>query len=175
MIITSRLVFTQIKLGQRAYLSRILPSIGRTLPLFLIHPLPAIHLVHVLGSLLTTASHASNDALQQILSTICSPSSILFDPRYTSRPKPHVGLLNRTFPPSPRDGYKTPARLPSTISVHNLATAEERAAFASAIMDKRNPNSFQQLEKLGEGTYATVRCSLTNIYLPAFAFVDGST
>jgi len=24
-------------------------------------------------------------------------------------------------------------------------------------MDKRNPSSFQQLEKLGEGTYATVR------------------
>lgn len=23
-------------------------------------------------------------------------------------------------------------------------------------MDKRHPNSFQQLEKLGEGTYATV-------------------
>lgn len=24
-------------------------------------------------------------------------------------------------------------------------------------MDKRHPSSFQQLEKLGEGTYATVR------------------
>lgn len=116
--------------------------------------------------LLITASHASNDALQQILSTICSPSSILFDPRYTSRPKPHVRPPNRTFPPSPRGGYKTPARLPSTISVHNLATAEERAAFAAAIMDKRNPNSFQQLEKLGEGTYATVSCSLATPQLP---------
>jgi hypothetical protein len=27
-------------------------------------------------------------------------------------------------------------------------------------MDRRNPSSFQQLEKLGEGTYATVRFSV---------------
>lgn len=28
-------------------------------------------------------------------------------------------------------------------------------------MDKRNPSSFAQLEKLGEGTYATVRTYLS--------------
>lgn len=32
-------------------------------------------------------------------------------------------------------------------------------------MDKRHPSSFQQLEKLGEGTYATVRLSqLTKLF-----------
>lgn len=29
-----------------------------------------------------------------------------------------------------------------------------------ANMDRRHPSSFQQLEKLGEGTYATVRCTI---------------
>lgn len=32
-------------------------------------------------------------------------------------------------------------------------------------MDKRHPSSFQQLEKLGEGTYATVRRPQSRVLL----------
>jgi len=32
-------------------------------------------------------------------------------------------------------------------------------------MDKRHPSSFQQLEKLGEGTYATVRSGIRSVCL----------
>jgi negative regulator of PHO system len=98
----------------------------------------------------TTASlHGSKDALA-ILRQICTPASLLFDPKYTSRERPSPLPPFRTFPPSPT-AQRIPYSVPSTISVQNLDKEESPAA-----MDKRHPSSFQQLEKLGEGTYATV-------------------
>jgi hypothetical protein len=99
----------------------------------------------------TTAElHGSKDAFD-ILNNICTPASLLFDPRFTSRQRPSALPPFRTFPPSP-PAQRIPYSVPSTISVQNLDTGEPAAE-----MDKRHPSSFQQLEKLGEGTYATVR------------------
>jgi len=97
----------------------------------------------------TTASLKPKDTLA-ILNQLCTPSSLLFDPRYTTRLPPSPLPPFRTFPPSPT-AQRLPFSVPSTISIQNLNTEEEPAE-----MDKRHPSSFQQLEKLGEGTYATV-------------------
>lgn len=97
----------------------------------------------------TTASHGSKDALA-ILDSLSTPSTILFDPRFTSRRRHSPKIPFSTFPPSPTARRQLHS-LPSTISLQNLDTAEP-----DATMDKRHPSSFQQLEKLGEGTYATV-------------------
>ena len=99
----------------------------------------------------TTASlYGSKDALA-ILNKTVTPATLLFDPKYTSRERPSPRPPFRTFPPSPT-AARLPVHVPSTISVQNLDKEEPPAA-----MDKRHPSSFQQLEKLGEGTYATVR------------------
>jgi hypothetical protein len=99
----------------------------------------------------TTASDGSNDTAVEILSRIATPSSILFDPRYTSRQRPSALPPFRTFPPSPTVEKRLPLHVPSTISIQNLDLEDH-----TSDMDKRHPSSFQQLEKLGEGTYATV-------------------
>jgi len=99
----------------------------------------------------TTASlHGSKEVLN-LLERLCTPASLLFDPRYTTRQRPSALPPFRTFPPTPT-AQRLPYSLPSTISIQNLDTEEPTAE-----MDKRHPSSFQQLEKLGEGTYATVR------------------
>merc|ERR1712230_361043 len=102
-----------------------------------------------MGNFFTTASLKPKDTLA-ILNQLCTPSSLLFDPRYTTRLPPSPLPPFRTFPPSPT-AQRLPFSVPSTISIQNLNTEEEPAE-----MDKRHPSSFQQLEKLGEGTYATV-------------------
>ena len=67
--------------------------------------------------------------------------SILFDPNHTSRRQP---------PPVP---HFTVYPQPTTLS----PSSTRESAAATVDMDgKRHPSSFQQLEKLGEGTYATV-------------------
>ena len=104
----------------------------------------------------TTASlYGSKDALA-ILNQTITPASLLFDPKYTSRERPSPHPPFRTFPPSP-SAQRVPVSVPSTIS---LQTLDEEPP---ATMDKRHPSSFQQLEKLGEGTYATVRARDDNI------------
>ncbi|KAF1984170.1 Pkinase-domain-containing protein [Aulographum hederae CBS 113979] len=80
-----------------------------------------------------------------IASRLTTASAILWDPRFTSRPPPtslhptHVGTLS------------VADRTDSSISVRSLGGGQTVPA-----MDRRHPSSFQQLEKLGEGTYATV-------------------
>ncbi len=99
-----------------------------------------------------TASDGSIDTALAILSQISTPSSILFDPRYTSLQRPSaLPPHRRTFPPSPTAERRPPPQVPSTISIQNLDIEDKISD-----MDKRHPSSFQQLEKLGEGTYATV-------------------
>ena len=103
-----------------------------------------------LGTNFTTASsHGSKDALA-ILDLLITPAALLFDPKYTSQQRHSPKIPFGTFPPSPTS-QRLPPSLPSTISVQNLDTRE-----SAVTMDKRHPSSFQQLEKLGEGTYATV-------------------
>jgi hypothetical protein len=99
-----------------------------------------------------TDSDGSLDSVLDILSRIATPSSLLFDSKYTSRQRPSALPPYRTFPPSPTTERHLPQHVPSTISIQNLDIED-----TPSDMDKRHPSSFQQLEKLGEGTYATVR------------------
>lgn len=66
----------------------------------------------------------------------CTAGGVLFDPKFTD-----------TRQPSPRPHYL----------VYTDPTSSRVPPPASNMDAKRHPSSFQQLEKLGEGTYATVR------------------
>ncbi|KAL8750920.1 MAG: hypothetical protein Q9199_006767 [Rusavskia elegans] len=54
-----------------------------------------------------------------------------------------------------QQSHPQPAQLPHTSS-RTAPVSSGTLPTPKAIMDKRHPSSFQQLEKLGEGTYATV-------------------
>jgi len=97
-----------------------------------------------------TASIESAQEALDLYNSLATPASLLFDPRYTDQTKPDPVPPFRTYPPSPTRQTQPPT-VPSTISIQNLDIA-----FSEFSMDKRHPSSFQQLEKLGEGTYATV-------------------
>ncbi|KAF2867947.1 kinase-like domain-containing protein [Massariosphaeria phaeospora] len=83
---------------------------------------------------------------------LTTPSAILWDSRYTTRAPPgnlrptHAGTLSLAD------------RTDSSISVQALGDGQTTPTVPTVpIMDnRRHPSSFQQLEKLGEGTYATV-------------------
>ncbi|KAF2137487.1 uncharacterized protein K452DRAFT_329203 [Aplosporella prunicola CBS 121167] len=96
------------------------------------------------GSTSQSRSSTAPPSPLAIAEQLTTASAILFDPKFTNRPPPthlkptHVGTLSLD-------------RTDSTISIRNLGGGQ-----AIAHMDKRHPSSFQQLEKLGEGTYATV-------------------
>ena len=128
-------------------------SFSRTLPLPCTTRLsPCIH--SLLGITAQPQSPRASDTLSRsssslaIASQLTTASEILWDPKVTSRPPPasylrptHVGTLT------------TSNRTDSTISVRELGGGDRQVVHP---MDQRHPNSFQQLEKLGEGTYATV-------------------
>ncbi|KAF2276011.1 Pkinase-domain-containing protein [Westerdykella ornata] len=87
----------------------------------------------------------------QIASQLTTAGDILWDQRYTTRPPPtrlrptHAGTLS------------VANRTDSSISVRNLSDTHNQIIPVVPTMDsRRHPSSFKQLEKLGEGTYATV-------------------
>ncbi|KAH3910831.1 hypothetical protein HBI56_004150 [Parastagonospora nodorum] len=85
----------------------------------------------------------------RIASKFVTASAILWDPKFTDRPPP--GELKATHAGT----LAVPFRTDSSISVRNLGGGQIIPVVP--IMDnRRHPSSFQQLEKLGEGTYATV-------------------
>ena len=87
--------------------------------------------------------------LLRIASQITTAGAELW--KYSDRP-PRGSLK-----PAIAGTFAVPFRTESSISVRNLGDGE---ALQKHRMDsRRNPSSFQQLEKLGEGTYATV-CEL---------------
>ena len=96
----------------------------------------------------TTTTTSSSSPLT-IANQLTTSRDILWDPKFT-RQEPlktrlhptHVGTTLALNP-----GQRTD----SNISVRSLGGGRR-----IELMDKRHPNSFQQLEKLGEGTYATV-------------------
>jgi negative regulator of PHO system len=89
----------------------------------------------------------------RIASQLTTASAILWDPAHTSRPPP-VSELKATHAGT----LAVPNRTDSSISVRNLG--EGQIIPVVPVMDnRRHPSSFQQLEKLGEGTYATVRAA----------------
>lgn len=97
----------------------------------------------------SSSPSSAKDALN-ILENLTTPASLLFDPKHTSRKRRSPSPSHRTFPPSPT-GHNLTLSVPSTISIQNLDNNS-----TAADMDRKHPSSFQQLEKLGEGTYATV-------------------
>ena len=98
--------------------------------------------------------------LLRIASQITTAGAELW--KYSDRP-PRGSLK-----PAIAGTFAVPFRTESSISVRNLGDGE---ALQKHRMDsRRNPSSFQQLEKLGEGTYATVcelRYTLGFLVLPA--------
>jgi hypothetical protein len=89
----------------------------------------------------------------RIARQLTTASAILWDPAHTSRPPP-VSELKATHAGT----LAVPNRTDSSISVRNLG--EGQIIPVVPVMDnRRHPSSFQQLEKLGEGTYATVRAA----------------
>ena len=106
-----------------------------------------------------TASHghqlaaSSDEPLETILRKTTTVGSTLFNLKYTSQRQPSPLPHFRVYPAAE-------AALPSIITP--AAVPSRRAAMDG----KRHASSFQQLEKLGEGTYATVSaqdglCNLT--------------
>ena len=86
-----------------------------------------------------------------VASQLTTARATLWDPKFTTREPldirlhpTHVGTLS------------VGGRTDSSISVRSLGGGRKIEP-----MDKRHPSSFQQLEKLGEGTYATVRDTVT--------------
>lgn len=86
-----------------------------------------------------------------IANQLTTSRDILWDPKYT-RKEPHQIRLHPTHVGTLAVGsLGANNRTDSNISVRSLGGGQRIEA-----MDKRHPSSFQQLEKLGEGTYATV-------------------
>ena len=101
-------------------------------------------------------SHTPPSQLE-IASRLTTASAILWDPQYTSRPPP--GSLK----PTHAGTLTVPNRTDSSISVRSLGGGQ----YTPTMEGRKHPSSFQQLEKLGEGTYATVSVLRHFMYLQA--------
>jgi hypothetical protein len=82
-----------------------------------------------------------------VASQLTTARATLWDPKFTTREPPDIRLQ-----PTHVGTLSVGGRTDSNISVRSLGGGRKIEP-----MDKRHPSSFQQLEKLGEGTYATVR------------------
>lgn len=117
------------------YIDRATPDSPGTCSL---HPLPPVA---------KTAEPTPSPARSiEIADQLITASAILWNPKYTSRPPP--GKLK----PTHAGTLSVAGRTDSSISVSNLGGGRA----IPAMDNRRHPSSFQQLEKLGEGTYATV-------------------
>src|SRR5580700_5723040 len=83
-------------------------------------PVRRHHPTHRCFSFTTASSDGSSDTALDILSKLATPSSILFNPQYTSLPRPSAVPPYRTFPPSPTSERRPPPNVPSIISIQNL-------------------------------------------------------
>jgi len=87
-----------------------------------------------------------------IANQLATSRDILWDPKYTRQEAPRIRLQPTHVGTLAVGSLSAEDRTDSTISVRSLGGGQK-----IEVMDKRHPSSFQQLEKLGEGTYATVR------------------
>ncbi|KAL8827753.1 MAG: hypothetical protein Q9170_006886 [Blastenia crenularia] len=106
------------------------------------------------------------EALNNVVDQLVAPSDIFR--QYSGTPAPQQQLRQQYIPSSavnpynnyqpqypyntPQSGFNqcTPTAIPRNAPVYTTTVPH------TPTMDKRHPSSFQQLEKLGEGTYATV-------------------
>ncbi|KAF2859641.1 Pkinase-domain-containing protein [Piedraia hortae CBS 480.64] len=93
----------------------------------------------------SNAGQADRGSLEE-LDIHPDPREVLWDPKYTNKEPPPIVLK-----PTQVDTLSTTDRNDSNVSVTSLGGGKTVGR-----MDRRHPSSFQQLEKLGEGTYATV-------------------
>ncbi|KAK5111786.1 negative regulator of the PHO system [Meristemomyces frigidus] len=102
------------------------------------------------------------EARLSVIDNLTTARETLWDPRYTSREPPDIRLQ-----PKQVGTLSLYDRTDSNISVQSLNAASVKVESGCEGEDgtetkdvkmnsKGHPNSFQQLEKLGEGTYATV-------------------
>lgn len=106
-------------------------------------PSPALHCPKFSTCYSTASLHESVNT-QAFIDSICTPASLLWDRRHVSQQRP-------SFTPPLRTSSSPAVHRTRVIVGENLETEDNIEE-----MDKRHPSSFQQLEKLGEGTYATV-------------------
>ncbi|KAL8931337.1 MAG: hypothetical protein Q9211_007040, partial [Gyalolechia sp. 1 TL-2023] len=102
-----------------------------------------------------------NEAINNVACQLVAPSHIFN--QYSGRPAPPHQLPNQNLPISSVNYYhqyhssRTPqSGLNQSTPVPRSAPVYTSTDSIQPKMDKRHPSSFQQLEKLGEGTYATV-------------------
>ncbi|KAL8811869.1 MAG: hypothetical protein Q9223_001433 [Gallowayella weberi] len=103
-----------------------------------------------------------NDSINRIADQLVAPSHVFN--QYSAQPAPHPHFYHQHYPtnlPYNSQQYlqnqSQPAQIPDpSFRKPPLPSASGTLPSPKAIMDKRHPSSFQQLEKLGEGTYATV-------------------
>ncbi|KAL9026348.1 MAG: hypothetical protein Q9196_004975 [Gyalolechia fulgens] len=102
-----------------------------------------------------------NEAINNVACQLVAPSHIFH--QYSGRPAPPHQLPNQNLPISSANYYhqyhssRTPqSGLNQSTPVPRSAPVYTSTDSIQPKMDKRHPSSFQQLEKLGEGTYATV-------------------
>ncbi|SMR52343.1 unnamed protein product [Zymoseptoria tritici ST99CH_1E4] len=88
----------------------------------------------------------SSTPLLTVANQLTTARGTLWDPRFTRKEPPDIRLV-----PTHVGTLSIGDRTDSNISVRSLGGGNKIET-----MDKRHPSSFQQLEKLGEGTYATV-------------------
>jgi len=84
-----------------------------------------------------------------ILDRAFHKESDLGHPTFITKNGPNPGVFSDTAADS----------LPLSVAA---ALRLDREAFSPVVMERKHPSTFQQLEKLGEGTYATVSMSETH-------------
>ncbi|KAI4094978.1 MAG: hypothetical protein LQ348_006525 [Seirophora lacunosa] len=101
-----------------------------------------------------------SEAVDHVASQLVAPADIFH--HYSTRPAPHH-FHHPASLPTPPNSIPLRAPNPPAPNGHHQKKSLSRegpiytsSARHSLGMDKRHPSSFQQLEKLGEGTYATV-------------------
>ncbi|KAK6397020.1 negative regulator of the PHO system [Meristemomyces frigidus] len=90
--------------------------------------------------------HTTPSSQLEVADQLTTARATLWDPKFTRREAPGIHLQ-----PTHVGTLSVGDRTDSNISVRSLGGGSKIEP-----MDKRHPSSFQQLEKLGEGTYATV-------------------
>ncbi|KAL8686683.1 MAG: hypothetical protein Q9218_006939 [Villophora microphyllina] len=107
-----------------------------------------------------------SDSVNRVAEQLVAPSDIFT--QYSNRPAPQQHYYHPPQPTYPQQQYQPPPELiahANDIIAREHREAERLRGSSSehseshrlkGTMDKRYPSSFQQLEKLGEGTYATV-------------------
>ncbi|OAA54096.1 negative regulator of the pho system protein [Niveomyces insectorum RCEF 264] len=119
---------------------------------------------------LTQQPHVVVDAAFEVLAQTETPGDVLFDPNHLTTTLVKAiapsssgsdASSSRDHPPVQTTTYSLPAHPPAVPHYRIYPAAADRKELEVELknrkMDgKRHLNSFQQLEKLGEGTYATV-------------------